>query len=77
MSWISKHIHIKLLTVIPHPCNNTGRKSHSYGVWTNQDKLEQLERLRSEDTPRRLMITHNIESCWIPKSKQGRMTLKI
>ena len=39
-------------------------------------KLEQLERLRSEDTPRRLMITHY----WIilgPKSKQGRMTLKI
>ena len=29
-------------------------------------KLEQLERLRSEDTPRRLMITHTIESCWIP-----------
>ena len=31
-----------------------------------QWKLEQLERLRSEDTPRRLMITHTIESCWIP-----------
>ena len=29
-------------------------------------KLEQLERLRSEDTPRRLMITHTIESWWIP-----------
>ena len=29
-------------------------------------KLEQLERLRSEDTPRHLMITHTIESCWIP-----------
>ena len=38
-------------------------------------KLEQLERLRSEVTPRRLMITHTIESCWVPK--QGRMTLKI
>ena len=25
-------------------------------------ELEQLERLRSEDTPRRLMITHTIES---------------
>ena len=25
-------------------------------------KLEQLERLRSKDTPRRLMITHTIES---------------
>ena len=32
----------------------------------NMDKLEQLECLRSEDTPRRLMITHNIESYWIP-----------
>ena len=40
--------------------------------WMNQlinwwiNKLEQLERLRSEDTPRRLMITHTIESYWIP-----------
>ena len=34
-------------------------------------KLEQLERLRSEDTPRRLMITHTIESCWIPSQNKG------
>ena len=34
--------------------------------WKIRLKLEQLERLRSEDTPRRLMITHTIESCWIP-----------
>ena len=33
-------------------------------------KLEQLERLRSEDTPRRLMITHIIESYWIPSKKK-------
>ena len=32
----------------------------------SKKKLEQLERLRSEDTPRRLMITHTIESCWVP-----------
>ena len=32
-------------------------------------KLEQLERLHSEDTPRRLMITHTIESYWIPSQK--------
>ena len=32
-------------------------------------KLEQLERLRSEGTPRRLMITHTIESYWIPSQK--------
>ena len=34
------------------------------------EKLEQLERLRSEDTPRRLMITHTIESCWIPSQNK-------
>ena len=38
-------------------------------VFESQSKLEQLERLRSEDTPRRLMITHTIESCWIPQVK--------
>ena len=35
-------------------------------------KLEQLERLRSEDTPRHLMITHIIESYWIPSQKNNR-----
>ena len=55
------------------------------------DKLEQLERLRSEDTPRRLMITHTIGS-QVKKiidlelktlqsrhdfQSQGKMTLKI
>ena len=34
-----------------------------------QEKLE-LERLRSEDTHRRLMITHTIESCWIPSQNK-------
>ena len=33
-------------------------------------KLELLERLRSEDTPRHLMITHTIESCWIPSQNK-------
>ena len=38
--------------------------------WNKKQKqLEQLERLRSEDTPRRLMITNTIESCWIPSQK--------
>ena len=56
-----------------------------------QVKLEQLERLRSEDTPRRLMITHTIGS-QVKKiinlelktlqsrhdfQSQGQMTLKI
>ena len=43
--------------------------SHWLGT---QTKLEQLERLRSEDTPRRLMITHTIESYWIPSKKNNR-----
>ena len=38
----------------------------------NLPKLEELERLRSEDTPRRLMITHTIESYWIPSQKNYR-----
>ena len=40
-------------------------------------KLEQLERLRSEDTPRRLMITHTIESYWIPSQKKKKSKLQI
>ena len=39
-------------------------------------KLEQLERLRSEDIPRRLMITHTIESYWIPSKKNIGLELK-
>ena len=35
-----------------------------------------LERLRFEDTPRRLMITHTIESCWIPQVKTRSNDLK-
>ena len=38
-------------------------------------QLEQLERLRSEDTPRRLMITHTIESYWIPSQKKTKSKL--
>ena len=34
-----------------------------------QEKL-QLKRLRSADTPRRLMITHTIESRWIPSQNK-------
>ena len=39
------------------------------GIWIKM-KLEQLERLRSEDTPRCFMITHSIESCWIPSQNK-------
>ena len=42
-----------------------------------QWKLEQLERLRSEDTPRRLMVTHTIESYWIPSQKKTKSKLQI
>ena len=42
-----------------------------------QTPLEQLERLRSEDTPRRLMITHTIESYWIPSQKMTKSKLQI
>ena len=39
-------------------------------------KLQQLEHLRSEDTPRRLMITHTIESYWIPSQKKLQKSYK-
>ena len=42
-----------------------------------QSKLEQLERLRSEDTPHRLMITHTVESYWIPTQKKTKSKLQI
>ena len=40
-------------------------------------KLEQLERLSSEDTPHCLMITHTIESYWIPSQKKTMSKLQI
>ena len=40
-------------------------------------KLEHLECLRSEDTPRRLIITHTIESYWIPSQKMTKWKLQI
>ena len=40
-------------------------------------KLEQLEHLRSEETPRHLMITHTIESYWIPSQKKTKSKLQI
>ena len=40
-------------------------------------RLEQLERLRSEDTPCRLMITHIIESYWIPSQKKTKSKLQV
>ena len=70
------------LSVTP-PAVNTPKASPTsytivslYDTWFEnmgeQDQLEQLERLRSEDTPRRLMITHTIGSYWIPSQQNNR-----
>ena len=48
------------------PTLGLGNVNRSFRI---SDQLE-LERLRSEDTPRRLMITHTIESCWIPSQNK-------
>ena len=43
----------------------------------NSQELEQLECLHSEDTPRRLMITHTIKPYWIPSQKKTKSKLQI
>ena len=49
-------------------CRNGIRCKYVY-VYVTLKKLEQLERLRSEDTPRRPMITHTIDQFILnPKS---------
>ena len=40
------------------------------------NQLEQLECLRFEDTPRRLMITHTIESYRNPSQKKTKSKLQ-
>ena len=40
-------------------------------------ELKQLEHLRSEDTPHRLMITHTIDSYWVPSQKKTKSKLQI
>ena len=42
-----------------------------------QVKLDQLERLRSEDTLCCLMMTHTIESYWIQSQKKTMSKLQI
>ena len=49
----------------------------STGTYLNLGELEQLECLHSEDTPRRLMITHSIDSLWIPSQKKTKSKLQI
>ena len=61
------------------------RKSHfwnlrSFEIFTRPlswIKLEQVERLRYDDTLRRLTITHTIESYWIPSQKKTKSKLQI
>ena len=40
------------------------------GLTVASIRVNELERLRSEDTPRRLIITQTIESCWIPSQNK-------
>ena len=51
------------------------------GQWVNPRqniaKLEQVECLRSEDTLHCLMITHTIESYWIPSQNKTKSNLQI
>ena len=51
-------------------------EEYSYCADPNKE-LEQLERLRFEDTPRRVMITHTIESYWIPSPKKTKSKLQL
>ena len=46
-------------------------------IGCDEIKLEQLERLRSEDTPYHLMITHTIESNCIPSQNETKSKLQI
>ena len=43
----------------------------------NKKKLEQLECLRSEDTPCHPMITHTIDSYWIQSQNLTKSKLQI
>ena len=62
----------------PHNCKWLNSIRHHFGIcFLTKDILEQLERLRSEDTSCRLMITHSIESYWIPSQKKTKSKLQI
>ena len=56
------HYHLMWRKVIMH--------KYCWFAILNICQLEQLERLRYEDTLRRLMITNTIESYWIPSQKK-------
>ena len=58
------HYHLMWRKVIMH--------KYCWFAILNICQLEQLERLRYEDTLRRLMITNTIESYWIPSQKKTK-----
>ena len=62
---ITIHV-IVIVTSSAIDCYVTSKTKTERHLWIryvmSEIKLEQLERLRSEDTPRRLMITHTIGS---------------
>ena len=47
-----------------------------YIVFETEIKLEQLEHLCSEDTPPCPMITHSIDSYWIPSPNKTKLKLQ-
>ena len=49
---------------------------HSMSSLDNE-QLQQQERLCSEDTHHRLMITHTIESFWMPSQKKTKSKSQI
>ena len=71
VKWIGQLLAM-LLSWSFHPAHIIGKTDLSHWWWAFKKfvKLEQLEHLRSEDTPRCLMITHTIESCWIPSQNK-------
>ena len=50
--------------------------SKGTGNWFAKVKLEQLEHLCSDVTPRHLMITQTIVSYWIPSQKKTMSKLQ-
>ena len=83
------HIHICILVGIKIPWDTEHPKKHYKYTYICKrvldicmlkfvfsNELEQLERLRSEDTLRRLMITHTIESYWIQVRRRQSQNYK-
>ena len=72
----SNIVHLEKKSVHGFPQITISRRSQNT-YWWALTKLEQLERLRSEDIPFRLMINHTIKSYWIPSQKKTTSKLQI